>query len=213
MQINKVDIRKVIENTWIMHKYERDGAMSKTVQFMLPSLELTISTLVIKAFVNAYINDADYEHEFDQPVFLLFKITNKKDWDVIYEQLTSNKNYVLDYNCGCNEQGEDLVMIVFEVPEKFKEDYQNFKLSRYSKFSEEYKKKFPRYLAVKNQKEETVVWQIINKSAKLKRDIELDLKLVHGYLDNQEEIWGKLKKDTEIYNYKKTNKDGDYFYS
>lgn len=213
MKINKVDIKEIIQDKWVMHKYERDGAMSKTVQFMLPSLELTISTLVIKAFVNAYMDDANYEHEFTCPIFLLFKIKNNKDWSIIYDQLIINKNYILDYNCGSNEQNEDLVMVVFEVPERFKEDYFKFKLSRYSKFSKDYKKKFPQFIAVNNKKEETVIWQVINKSEKLKREMENDLLLPFGYLDEQDEIWGKLKKDTEIYNYKKINEHGDYFYS
>lgn len=203
MTKNGIDIQKIIEDNWVMHKFAKDGEMSKTIQFMLPSLDLTISTIVIKAFVNAYIDDKDYEHAFKCPIFLLFKMNNKKDWDIIYNQLINNKNYVLDYNCG-QKNGEDLIMVVFEVPEMFYRDYHYFKQSRYSKFSPEYKKKFSRYLPFDNKKQESVIWQVIHRSDGLKRIIEQDLGLKSGFLDDQDEIWGEINKETEIYNYKKT---------
>ena len=196
---NNINIDDVLQIKWESHKFVNDGDFTKTTQFMFPSLEISINIDFVNSFVNAFIDDVEYEHVFTRPLFLLFKIT--KDWKAVNKQLLSNKNYILDYNVG-KKDGVDCVMFIFEVPEKFKNDYYNFKQSKYSCFSEEYKKKFPKHISYKNTKKEAVVWQIINKSESLKRTLEQEIGLDEGFLDNQDEIWDKLNKKTEIYNFK-----------
>jgi hypothetical protein len=104
--------------------------------------------------------------------------------------------------------------VVFQINKEFESDYINFKLGRYSKFSEKYKKEFPEYINPKNKIKKNILWQIINKDEDLKREIEKTYNMAEGDLDKSDidrdgliysppakEIWDKPNKKREIYRY------------
>lgn len=200
MTVNDVDITKVIESHWEMHQSPKDGKFTKTTQFLLPSIELKITSKVLKYFVNAFLTDVAYEHEYDNPLFLLFKYAKSKEWDETYKELKANKNYRVDYNAG-SKDGWDLIMLVYEVPSTYKEDYLNFKKGKYSQFSIAYKEKFPRFITTNNKREEATIWKIIHKDKSLKEQLEKELNISPGVLDDDDELWDIPRKDTEFYNY------------
>ncbi len=210
MTKNEINPEEILQNRWEIFNSQFDGVFTKTTQFMLASLEVTLSTLMLRAFVNAFLDDADHDHDYIRPLFLLFRVLdNKRDWERMYVDITKNPNYIRDYNVG-QENGSDMVMFVFRVPAKYTEDYYNFKRGRYSKFSNIYKSKFTKYISSKTKgKEESVIWQVIHKADTLKRRLEQDLKLQDGILNEQEEIWDEPRREREVYNYKKSEKDGD----
>ncbi len=202
MTINDVDVTKVIENEWeiVRGEYNKDGKFTKTTQFLLPAIELSITPKFLTYFLNAFLNDVEYEHVYKRPLFLLFKCTKSKEWAQAYKELKDNKNYRTDYNVGFKD-GWDLVMMVYEVPESLHEDYLNFKKGKYSHFSIDYKKRFPRFISTSNKKEEARIWQVIHKSPDLRRSIEHELKIPSSLLDDEDELWDIPRKNTEFYNY------------
>lgn len=201
---NEVNIKDIMRDKWEVFISTFDGVFTKTTQFMLSSLELNLSTPMLKSFKNAFLDDVQHEHEYLRPLFLLFTIEDLKRWEKTHIDMVKNVNYLNDYNLGVDELGKDLIMYVFSVPEKFKMDYHNFRQGRYSHFSKAYKNKFSQYLSIKDKKEESIVWQVINKSEGLKRKLEEQFNLSPNELDSAAEIWDEVRKDREIYNYIKT---------
>lgn len=201
---NEVDVEAVMRDDWAIYISNFDGLFTKTTQFMLSSLEINLVTPILKCFKNAFLDDVDHEHNYIRPIFLLFTIDDVRKWDKTHVELVKNPNYINDYNAGVDKNGKDLVMYVLGVPEKYKMEYQHFRLGRYSHFSNAYKNKFSKYLSVNGAKEENIVWQVIHKADILKRKIEEQFNLTPHELDDAEEVWDLPRKEREIYNYIKT---------
>lgn len=187
---------------------EYDGTFSKTAQFMAPAIGIKLTNpKVFKYFKNAYLNDVNHEHNYQRPIFLLFSIKDfrEKDWRIVYSILIKAKTFITEYDVGV-QNNEFLLMMVFEVPENYKNDYIRFKRGNYSNFSEQYKKEFPKYLGDPKDRKKNIHWQIINKDPELKRDIEKKFNLDYGDLDasDVEDIWEIPRVEREHYRYKAT---------
>jgi hypothetical protein len=207
------DLRTLLLNEHLTPSSIYDGPYTKTTQFMLPAVNIDANNRVVfKYFVNAYLDDKKHNHSYIRPIFILFSIEDFEDreWKKLYKMLVLLTTYVGDYDCGM-QGNKNLVMLVFSVPEKLEKDYYHFKRGKYSKFSVEYQKQFPRYLNDKQEKE-SILWQIINKSNSLKRDLEKEFKMKTGEFDRStiiegkeyppaEEIWDIPRKYREYYNY------------
>ena len=143
MKTKKVE---VLQEKYKTPDSEYDGVFSKTAQFMIPSIGITITNeKVFKYFKNAYLNDVNHEHNYERPIFLLFSIKDfrVKDWRTVYPILVKAKTFITEYDVGIQDN-QFLVMLVFQVPEQYKDDYFKFKKGNYSSFSEKYKKEFPK---------------------------------------------------------------------
>lgn len=212
--MEKIEKAEVLQETYLTPSSTYDGKFSKTSQFMVPSIGINLlNPLVFKFFQNAYLSDAEHEHNYLRPIFLLFAIADlkDKDWERVYSKLIQSPNYMAEYDIGIQNK-KFLLMIVFQVPKEFEADYINFKLGRYSQFSEKYREKFPKFLD-RAKKKKNIHWQIINKDEDLKRDIEKEYRMDKGDLDRTEikngeiyslpakEIWDKPDKKREIYRY------------
>lgn len=213
--MEKIIKAEVLQESYIMPNSDLDGVFSKTAQFMIPAIGINISKpIIFKYFVNAYLNDTKHEHNYKRPIFLLFSVKDFKEsnWIRVYEQMIKSSNFITEYDVGIKD-GEYLVMMVFKVPDQYENDYINFKLGRYSRFSEEYKKKFPKFLG-SDKKKKNIHWQIIFKDEELKRKIEKEYNMDEGELDNPtiakngaiisppaQEIWDKPNKKREVYRY------------
>lgn len=193
---------ETLKDTYVMPTSMYDGKYTKTTQFMLPAVGINAQhPLIFKFLINAFIGDKEHENDYTRPIFVLMGSANlkDKDWLKVYTTLTSSDNYITEYECGYNE-GIYQIMLVFSVPEKFKSDYHAFKTGRYSQFSKEYASKFSRYINEKKKKE-NVMWQVINKSEELKREIEIEFLMEPGEMDDALEIWDFPRKSREIYRY------------
>lgn len=211
--MEKIEKAEVLQETYLTPSSTYDGKFSKTSQFMVPSISINLlNPLVFKFFQNAYLSDAKHEHNYIRPIFLLFAINNlkDKDWEKVYNKLIQSPNYMAEYDIGI-QNGKFLLMIVFQVPLEFETDYVNFKLGRYSQFTDKYKEKFPKFLD-KAKKKKNIHWQIIHKDEDLKREIEKEYLMDEGELDkptkwkgetypSAKEIWDKPDKKREIYRY------------
>lgn len=203
--IKNDNIKELLNNTYIVPESIFDGRYTKTSLFMLPSLDISLSSINIKPFlINAFLDDREYNHIFIRPIFVLFKTKSYKDitWKKLYESLMKKPEYLVDYDCGI-QNDFNLVMFVFACPEKYKEDYYHFKRGRYSKFSEEYKKKFPE--AVTNDKGKFVkslMYGVIHKTNYIKSEVERVLMLDPNIIDEMDELWEIPLRHREYYRYK-----------
>lgn len=189
----------------------RDGTYTKTSMFLLPMIRIDLRTVSIrKHFVNAFLNDVQLEHNFSRPIFVLmstpsYSIQSWKDVDGLFRAMNE---YMYEYYVGW-ENGRHLIMYVFEPLEKWRDDYYHFKAGRYSRFSEEYKSKFPQDIVNKEGKsEESIVWGAIHKSDTLKKRVEKEFGLDPGTLNKAEEIWDLPRKEREYFNFYKLETNG-----
>lgn len=202
--MQKIEEVEVLQEMYITPDSTFDGVFTKTSQFMIPSIGINVTNkFVFKYFVNAFLSDLDHKHDYTRPIFMLFSVKDFKepDWVKVYETLIRSKNYISEYDVGV-QKDSFLLMMVFEVPIEFEKDYINFRLGRYSLFSEEYKAKFPKFLDPKSKKK-NIHWQIINKDDELKRSVEKEFNVRSGLLDDKDvtEIWDKPNKKREYYRF------------
>lgn len=182
-----------------------DGIYTKTTQFLLKGIKIDLRKLPLRNFfINAYINDKNYNHDYKTPVFLLFGVDEVRsaDWFFTNKELCENPNYITDYEVGISIEGKSLIMFVFDFP--FVEDYYHFKAGRYSRFTDEYRKLFPKKIVGENGKEqESLIWGIIHKSLKVKNTIKEEFNLTDEDIKDIDEYWDIPRKEREVYNYGK----------
>lgn len=204
MKRSDKDIAKVIEEKYVTSTSLYDGKYTKTTQFILPAVGINLKNqLVFRFFINAYVGDKGHENAYERPIFVLFGTEDVKNpyWLKTYNALTESKNYTTDYDCGIQDN-KHLVMMIFQVPKQFVDDYYNFKKGKYSKFSEEFKSKFPQYIKEGTGPEkESIIWQVINKADSLKREVEREFMMPEGSMNDAEEIWDIPRRNREYYRY------------
>lgn len=195
-----------------------DGKLTKTSQFLLPLIDLDITRRKIsRYFENAFLDDMEYKHSIPLPIFVLWKIKNleDEDWQSIIKYLMVTDNFVADYYIG-EQDGYHLHMTIFSVNYKDIDIYVKFKKGQYSKFPEEYKKKFSQFITDnKGGKKESIMWGAMYKSELLKKKVENDFNIDdkdypkeddRGKLvldPEKDEYWEKPRKEREYYRYKK----------
>jgi hypothetical protein len=207
MTKNEVNIEEMLREDYKVPESVFDRKRTKTSHFMMPSIFPSNSILGTEYFVNAFVDDGGYEHRLDRVIFVLFK-TDARDpkWQMLNQRLRAKTEYILEYFCGLQD-GKHLIMMVFRIPEKFINDYINFLDGKYSKFSEEYKKLFPRHAYnERNQPIESTIWRVIHKSEDLKKELEkfftVDTKGTHQTkFGPDDELWGIPEPKYEVYRY------------
>ncbi len=112
--------------------------------FLLDPLGLEKSRLDKIGFMEAYLKDEYNNLEYENPVFLLFRPGNMNIFQAFVENEygrvnthTGTKDLRADYDRGNGE-----VVLVYEFP--FPKDYQKFMEGKYSKFSEDIIKTYPK---------------------------------------------------------------------
>jgi len=158
--------------------------------FMVPTLKVPKDALKNNGFINAYIKDADREDHYKDSIYLLFK---PSDLDKFREFLDSEyertKNIIEDYDY---ENG--YVVVVYQLNEKFKKDFELVKVGRYSKTSKDFQRMFPKTIKLlKNglvREEISLQYRIFNKAEDLiefwEDKLGLNLQLTVG---DEFEVW------------------------
>lgn len=206
MTRNNEVLDEIVKESSKLDESEFDGKYTKTALFMLPSVDIDLRNRLISKYIsNAFLNDMEHEHDYVRPIFVLFSVSlqNEVEWRDLCKVLrTKNPCYLDDYYVG-KESGKHLIMYIFSVPDKWKADYFLFKRARYSKFSDEYKSKFPEKVTSKSGTDiESLVWGAMHKSNNLKAFIKKRFAISDSIVDEMEEIWGELIDRRENYRYK-----------
>jgi len=192
---------EALQENFLIPESVYDGKYSKTAQFMLPAIGVNVTKPIIaKYFENAFLTDREHKHNYVRPIFMLFSITDymELDWKRVYARLIESKNYITEYDVGI-KNGKYLLMMVFSIPEQFANDYFSFRIGKYSKFSENYRKNFPEFI----DKKKNIHWQIINKDSELKDKIIKLFNVDEDLFDEEDEIWDQPRYEREFYRYKK----------
>lgn len=201
---NKVDINELIRETYIVPESVFDRKRTKTSHFLLNTIFPNNSLMGTEYFVNAFLDDTEFKHDLIRPIFILFKIGNKDGWTPLAKRLRAKNEYLMEYICGVQD-GKTLLMMIFQIPEKFTREYLLFRAGKYSKFGDDYKKLFARMIANERaQPTESTIWRVLHKSDELKKELERFF-TVHenrAYkFGPEDELWGIPEPKYEIYRY------------
>lgn len=199
MTKNNVNVEDVIMEDYKVPESVFDKKRTKTTLFMLPTIFPNNSLISTEYFVNAFIDDTKFKHSLNGVIFILFKTDPKNyKWQMLAQKLRSKTEYVLEYFCGMQDD-KYLIMMVFKVPDKYTNEYQYFIDGKYSKFSENYKKLFPRHVYDERaQPKESTIWQALYKSEELRKSMENFLGVEFA---PEDELWGKPEPKFEVYRY------------
>ncbi len=137
-------------------------------------------------FVQAFIKDAQREDVFKYPVLLVFKITDSLENEFLEEFIANEYlkaktpnprrgTLVLDYDYT------GYVVLVYEFPEYYRDDYETIVAGKYSHTSEEFKHIFPMKMATPGGRGETTSYthQIFNRDNTMREmwEAKIDTKL------------------------------------
>lgn len=166
---------------------------------MVPTLKVPKDALRANGFINAYIKDIGSENEYKDSIYLLFKpIDIDKFREFLDSEFERTKTIIEDY-----DYKDGFVVVVYQLNEKFKDDFKLVKQGRYSKTSKDFQKMFPKIVKiVKNglhRDEISLQYRIFNKSDDLvdfwEEKLGIDLKLTIG---DDFEVWEGFDESKEI---------------
>ena len=179
MVVNEVNLDQLLQDDCKDHdsefNWKRGNRIhNKSTYFALPFIGITVDGNVCSRYLrNAYLNDKGIEHDFVRPLFVLFRVKNRADkvWADFANAASMRDAYITDYYVG-QEGDNTLIMYVFQIPEKWADDFVHFKAGRYSSMSTAYKSIFDQYMYTPSgNKRETRMWGILNKSEALKDEV------------------------------------------
>lgn len=216
MTKDNVTLKELLQEEYLVPTSKYNGKYTKSTLFLLPMLNLSIRDKTISNYLaNVFLNDGEYENEYKQSLFLLFKVKNLKDdgfvkLTTLLKKSNSFKDlFLTDYYVGMEDE-HHLLMYVLSIPEDFTADYYHFLGGKYSQMSKAYKAKFPE--KVKNSAgvfTESIVYGALHKTENLKKIVSEeftltseDAEILKKELDSADEIWDRVNLFQEIYRYK-----------
>jgi len=156
-----------------------------TTTFMLPLLytdSLKHDNILTDTFTNAYIADLD-RPDYDNRLL------------VRYAQLTGLPEWVEDHVLYVAK--DQSIVVPYEIPDKFAEDYQLFLIGDYSKFSKEYKSQV---LSFWEANEDTLLYGVLHKTGKEIKQFLLDVFDVDtDVISREAEYWKPPDLKQEIF--------------
>jgi hypothetical protein len=170
--------------------------------FMVPTLKVPKDALRANGFINAYVKDADKEDQYKDSIYLLFKPENlDKFREFLDSEYERTKTVIEDY-----DYEDGYVVVVYQLNDKYKKDFNLIKQGRYSKTSNEFQKLFPKTIKIiKNglhKDEISLQYRIFNKAEDLvnfwEEKLGIDFKDVVGKDFEVWEGWDESKEILEI---------------
>lgn len=118
-----------------------------TTIFLLPGIGHTRQALLKYGFLAAYLDDINHSVHYENAVYVLFKPENRVLFDsFVTQEHKIGKQIVEDYDY---EGG--FTVIVYLFAEKFLPEYNLFLQGKYSQFSPEYTRLFPKSVKIKDR--------------------------------------------------------------
>lgn len=221
---NEVNVEEVLNVDYVIKRnVEFSGKFNKTSRFILPLLDLNQGGKAMSMYLQgAFYDDHSIEHDFTKPVFVLFKVRNQKEkaWTEMYKLLSEKQSFIMDYYVG-EQDGASLIMFVFDIPDKWANDYFLFKQGKYSKTSKEYKEKFTKvFYNSQGVAQEGKEWGILNKTDAIKNEVTKifinpktatpdEVRAFRKDMDDWDEVWDAPQPKEEIYHYSENSITSD----
>ena len=112
--------------------------------FMVPTLRVPKDALRSNGFINGYIKDEKVQHDYEDSIYLLFKPDNlDKFREFLDGEYERTKSIIEDY-----DYEDGFVVVVYQLNERFKKDYELVKQGKYSKTSKAFQSEFPKSVKV-----------------------------------------------------------------
>ena len=166
---------------------------------MVPTLKVPKDALRSNGFINAYVKDNRREDQYKESIYLLFK---PKDLDKFREFLDSEyertRTIIEDY-----DYEDGFVVVVYQLNEKYRKDFDLIRQGKYSKTSAEFQKNFPKIIKIYrgglHKDEISLQYRIFNKNEDLiefwEEKLGIDLELTVG---DDFEVWSGWDEQKEI---------------
>lgn len=161
-----------------------------TTIFMVPTLKVPKDALKSNGFMNAYIKDVDRDDDYEDAIYLLFKPNDlDKFREFLEDEYERTKNIIEDY-----DYEDGYVVVVYQLNEKFKKDFELIKRGRYSKTSEGFQKLFPKTVTIYKhglaRDEISLQYRIFNRADDLiefwEKKLGVNLEIIVG---DEFEVW------------------------
>ena len=171
--------------------------------FLVPLLNIGRTTLSNLQFINSFLYNGESEDNYETDIiYLLFKPNKPEEFNSFVDDERDRSMCILeelDYPDG-------LIMLCYELPKQFKEDYTTIWEGRYSETSSEYKKSIPKIVSYFNNgtkvNEISLQHMIFSKDENLRKAWENFLHM--EFEDKNQELWEKptiVKETFKLENY------------
>lgn len=166
---------------------------------MVPTLKVPKDALRGNGFINAYIKDNRREDQYKESIYLLFRPTDlDKFREFLDNEYERTKTIIEDY-----DYEDGYVVVVYQLDNKYKKDYDLIKQGKYSKTSANFQKIFPKIVKITrgglHKDEISLQYRIFNKAEDLvnfwEEKLGIDLQEVMG---NNFEVWDGWDESKEI---------------
>lgn len=169
---------------------------------MVPTLKVPKDALRGNGFINAYVKDDRREDEYKESIYLLFKPTDlDKFREFLDNEYERTKTIIEDY-----DYEDGYVVVVYQLNNKYKKDFQLIRQGKYSKTSSDFQKLFPKIIKIiksgLHRDELSLQYRIFNKAADLiefwQEKLGIDLELTVGIDFEVWEGWDEQKEILEL---------------
>lgn len=162
---------------------------------MVPTLKLPKDALKGNGFINAYIKDAKREDEYKGCIYLLFKPENlDKFREFLDSEYERTKSVIEDY-----DYKDGFVVIVYQLDDRYKNDFDLIKKGSYSKTSKDFQKIFPKMVKINrnglDKDEVSLQYRIFNRTEDLIEFWENKLEIEW---QDEYEVWDGFDESKEI---------------
>ena len=166
---------------------------------MVPTLKVPKDALRGNGFINAYIKDDRREDQYKESIYLLFKPNDlDKFREFLDNEYERTKTIIEDY-----DYEDGYVVIVYQLNEKYKKDFELIRKGKYSKTSEDFQKVFPKIVKIYrnglHREELSLQYRIFNKADDLieywENRLGINLELTLGI---DFEVWEGFNESKEI---------------
>jgi len=164
---------------------------------MVPTLKINRDHLYDNGFMNGYVKDVRKDVQYENCIYLLFKPENlDKFKDFLDKEYERTKSIIDDY-----DYEDGYVVVVYELDNRYKRDFEYVKNGKYSKTSKEFQSLFPKIVKIKTngryKDEISLQYRIFNHTEDLVQfwENKLDVKF-----DEDQEIWHAFIEENEILN-------------
>lgn len=167
--------------------------------FMVPTLKVPKDALRGNGFINAYIKDTRKEDHYDGCIYLLFKPENlNKFREFLDNEYERTKDVIEDY-----DYEDGYVVVIYQLNDKYENDFVLVKQGKYSKTSKDFQKLFPKVIKITrnglHKDEISLQYRIFNKAEDLvhfwEDKLGIDLADVVG---DDFEVWEGWEEQKEI---------------
>lgn len=165
--------------------------------FIIPTLKFPKDVLKNNGFINGYIKDDRKDEQYKNAVYILFKPNDlDKFREFLDDEYERTKNIIEDY-----DYEDGFVVVVYQLNDKFKKDYELIKQGKYSKTSKVFQNEFPKSVKVLksglSKDEISLQVRIFKKSVDLVEFWEDKLGIT---FENEYEVWDGWDEENEILN-------------